>query len=445
MMKLALRRLVGRVVRDIPMLSWIRRLGDPAVARELKLRLSRALPRFEKNIAHELSQVRHLGNPVENEKLASSEYQAGKAILESLPSIVTYALTTYCFTGKDICLICDRNSRDPNADSHSTKQAIRAVTPLLKTATHVFLHCGGEAMYSPHFDEVISLIDPPTRALFATNGMALTRKRTDLMLERDIMGEIMISLDAATPEMLRIMRPACSLETIAANTAYYTERTRALNRETVSSVVLGMTVCEANLLDVPRFVDLAERLGARFVEYNHLNAGLNHVLKTVDGADWVYTEQAKFKDPVLHDNLILEAYKRAKSRGIKMMFIGTPFLGPEKDEIDSSIKSEISRHGDPATQPNTVDPWVSRHHRVFSQGVPSCVKPWREIVIQPTGVVRACYFHDEGTLNMGDIVKTDFMEIWNSREMVEHRKQFLSRGVSDLCLASYPCMYRGRQ
>ena len=398
-----------------------------------------------RDASRNLSHVEHLGNPAENEKLASAEYRAGKTVLRSLPPVVTYALTTDCYKGKDICLICDRNTRPASADSSATDEAIRAVTPLLKTATHVFLHCGGEAMFSPYFDEVIGMIDPPTRAVFATNGMALTAKRADLMLERDVMGKIMISMDAATPEMLRIMRPACDFETISKNTAYYTKKIRDLHREPMSSVVLGMTVCEANLRDVPALVDLAEKTGARFVEYNHLNAGLNHTVKTVDGWDWDYTQQAAFTDPVLHDTLLLKAYARAKAKDIKMTFVGQPFIGPEKDAIDRTIRNGISHHASAAANPNAVDPWVSRHHPVYSSGIPSCVKPWREVVIQPTGVVRACYFHDEVALSVGNIVKSDFMAIWNSPKMIEHREQFLSQGVSNMCLASHPCMFRGRK
>jgi MoaA/NifB/PqqE/SkfB family radical SAM enzyme len=410
----------------------------------LKFKIPNLFELHARDIPDDLSRVRHLGKPHENDKLASAEYRAGKTVLESLPPIVIYALTTYCFT-KNICLICDRNTRDPRADTSATDSAIRAVTPLLKTATHVFLHSGGEAMYSKYFDHVISIIEPPTRATFATNGMAMTQKRTDLMLERDIMCEIMVSLDAATPEMLRVMRPACSFETISKNVAYYTQRTRTLGREEHSSLVLGMTVCEANLRDVPRLPELAVRLGAGFVEYNHLNVGLNHTVRTVDGWDWAYTEQAKFKDPALHDKLIQEAYRNAKALGIKMMFMGQPFIGPEKDAIDSAVKGEICDYSDTIFQHAVNDPWISPHHKPVAPGLPTCFAPWRQIVIQPTGLVRGCFFHDETKYSLGNIVDTDFMKMWNSEEMIREREGFLSRGASPTCFASHPCLYRGRQ
>ena len=389
-----------------------------------------------------LADVPHLGNPTENEKLAAAEYRAGKTVLRSLPAIVTYALTTHCYSGKDVCLICDRNTRPASADSSATPEAIRAVTPLLKTALQVFLHCGGEAMFSPYFDDVIAMIDPPTRVRFATNGMALTPRRADHMLERDVMGGIIISLDAATPEMLRIMRPACDFEVITRNASYYTARIRALGREHASCIGLSMTVCESNLGDVPALVDLADSIGARFVEYNHLNVGLTHTVKTVDGWDWVYREQAIFSDPALHDRLLLEAYRRARARDIGIKFVGQPFIGPDKDAVDRSIRDDIIHDGSNAS---VSEPWTSPYHALFAEGLPRCVKPWREVVIHPTGLVRACYFHDECKFAIGSIVDGDFMAIWNSPRMVAHREQFLAQGVSQMCVASHPCMFRGRQ
>lgn len=385
----------------------------------------------------------HLGDPVRNETLACSEYRAGKTEVQSLPTVVTYALTTYCFT-KDICLICDRNLRDPKSDTSATEAAIDAVTPLLRTARTVYLHCGGEAMYSPQFDRVISLIGEPTKVAFATNGMALTPRRSELMLERDIMDGFVVSLDAATPEMMRIMRPACDFELISKNVAYYNRRARELERDT-ARIILNMTICQTNVEDVPGLVDLAERLGALRVEYNHLNGEQSHTVKTVDGRDWVYSEQAKFQDPARHDELVLEAFRRAKKKGILFSFVGHPFIGPRRESIDRSIVDEI--RGSVIAAPRTAagDTWQSPAHKPLSPELPFCAKPWREVIIQPTGVVRGCYFHDEVQHNIGNIVETDFMEIWNSREMVRRREQFLGGGVSKVCLASHPCMYRGRQ
>ena len=299
-------------------------------------------------------------------------------------------------------------------------------------------------MFSRHFDNVISMIQPPTRVSFATNAMLLTKRRADLMLEKDIMGRLIVSLDAATPEMYRIMRPSCDFETVIKNIAYYTAKVRALNKEDVSRVMLNMTICKANLQDIPKLVDLAVRLGAYRVEYNHLNSGLTHMTKTVDGWDWVYTEQAKFKDPALHNKLIVEAYERAKSHGIKIMFVGTPFIGPEADTIDRSIINELCDYTDTILQKIWSGPWVCSRHKTLSPGVPTCLKPWREVVIQPKGEVRRCYFHDQARYTLGNIVETDFMEMWNSDEMIRERKQFLSNAVSKTCMASSPCIHRGR-
>jgi MoaA/NifB/PqqE/SkfB family radical SAM enzyme len=391
-----------------------------------------------------IQMVRHLGAPQENAQLARAEYQEGKVFLETFPPIVTFALTTFC-NNRTPCLICDRNVRPASADSETSSEVIRACEPLLKTALYVFLHCGGEPMFTRHFDDIIATIDPPTRVSFATNAMLLTRRRADRMLAKDVMGTFVVSLDAATPETYRVMRPSSRFNTVVKNISYYTSKSSALSR--TSGVMLNMTICEANLADVPKLVDLAAQVGAVGVDYNHLNGGLSHVLKTVDGVEWKYAAQATFSDPALHDELVLAAYHRAKARGIHMMFVGRPFIGPYASQADPIILAELCSMdptgtvlGDPM-----LDGWASPHHYSVGARVPSCLKPWRETVIQPNGDIRVCYFHDQSRWTVANLMTSSFMSIWNSDVMIGERTAFLSSAFSDRCRASAPCLHRGRQ
>ncbi|HYK90482.1 MAG TPA: radical SAM protein [Acidobacteriota bacterium] len=388
--------------------------------------------------------ARHLGAPRENAQLARVEYQEGKVILESLPPIITFALTTFC-NNRIPCLICDRNVRPASADSETSPEVIRACEPLLKTALYVFLHCGGEPMFTSHFDDIIAMIEPPTRVSFATNAMLLTRRRADQMLAKDVMGTFVVSLDAATPETYGIMRPSSRFNTVIKNISYYTSRSVALNR--ASGILLNMTICEANLSDVPKLVELALKVGAVGVDYNHLNTGLSHVLKIVDGKEWRYERQATFHDPVLHDELVLEAYHRAKASGILMRFVGRPFIGPYASQADPAILGELgslnptgTALGDPL-----LDGWNSPHHYGVGARIPACLKPWRETVIQPNGDVRVCYFHDQGRWTVANLVIDSFMSIWNSDVMIGERTAFLLSAFSDRCRVSAPCLHRGRQ
>lgn len=394
-----------------------------------------------RKIPRSMSDVRYLGMPLENEELARTEYNSGKTVLESLPTVVTFALTTLC-NNRIPCVICDRNTRPPYGDIDTNEQVIEAVKPLLKTATYVLLHCGGEPFFSKHFDNVASMIMPPTRISFATNAMLLTKARTDRLLERDIMAGFVVSMDAATPEIYRIMRPSCDFHTVVNNIKYYTQKAEALGREH-SSVILNMTLCQSNICDAPKFVDLAASIGAKCIDYNHLNKGLEHTVKTADGLDWNYSEQADFEDASFHDEMVMEAYNRAKEHGIHMMFVGKPFLGPDTDKIDPSITSELC--GGVPFQESDEHIWKSEHHKLLAPGVPPCFKPWRETVIQPNGEVRECYFHELGDWKTGDILKDDFMAIWNSGTMIRERQQFLKNAFSKRCSVSTPCVHRQRQ
>lgn len=390
-----------------------------------------------------IQSIRHLGAPRENAQLARAEYQDGKVILESLPPIVTFALTTFC-NNRTPCLICDRNVRPASADSETSPEVIRTCEPLLKTALYVFLHCGGEPMFTHHFDDIIAMIAPPTRVSFATNAMLLTRRRADRMLDRDVMGTFVVSLDAATPETYRVMRPSSRFDTVVKNLSYYTSKSSALKR--TSGILLNMTLCEANLSDVPKLVELALQVGAIGVDYNHLNTGLSHVLKTVDGKEWRYEGQAAFRDPALHDELVLEAYHRAKASGILMRFVGKPFIGPCASKTDPAILEELGSLNPAGTAlgDSLLDGWSSPHHHRVGARIPACLKPWRETVIQPNGDVRVCYFHDQARWTVANLLTDSIMSIWNSEAMMRERAAFLLSAFSDRCRASAPCLHRGR-
>lgn len=383
--------------------------------------------------------VKFMGMPYENALLAKEEYAEGRTVLQSFPPIVTLALTTFC-NNKLPCLICDRHTRH-GSDCEVTEEIITVLEPVLKTALYVLLHCGGEAMYSKYFDKMLSIIEPPTRISFATNADLMSPRRVDLMLERDIMAGIVVSLDAATPEMYRIMRPSGHFDNILKNIKYYTQKAKELGRVN-STVTLNMTVCETNVEDVPKLVDLAIEVGAIGVDFNHLNAGNFHKVVTVDGAEWDYIEQSQFNNPERHDELIIEAYQKAKANNIHIMFVGKPFLCTEYN--GSAIERELLETV--AFQETEEDVWRSSLHKMLAPDVPSCFKPWKETVIQPDGDIRVCYFHEQGEWAVSNILHTkDFMKIWNSEAMVTERALFLKSCFSQRCIASAPCLHRKRK
>lgn len=391
----------------------------------------------------QVSHLPHRGDPIANARLAQKEYAEGKTTLASLPPMVTMALTTHCFPNKP-CVICDRNTRPASADSEVNAKIIQAAKPLLETACIVFLHSGGEAMFSPLFDEVVASIRPPTKIHFATNAMALSQERADRMLQSGAMSNFVVSMDAATPEMFHIMRPACDFEKVTGNIKYYTKRAAELFGDEARGIILNMTLCAANIEEAPQFIDLAAKLGAKGITLNHLNGGLTHCVETSKGWNWDYKEQEKFQSTRRHDELILTAYERAKAQNIHIAFIGQPFLTQGMAEQHQDICSELGDYCWVVPEP-FWSPWTSDTLKPFSPGLLPCLKPWQEVAIQPNGNVRRCCYHDERQWTLGNIAETDFMELWNSDDMIRYRKEFIEKSMSDICFSSSPCMHRGRE
>ncbi|HOW58346.1 MAG TPA: radical SAM protein [Candidatus Omnitrophota bacterium] len=393
---------------------------------------NRHLQRFD------LSSITYLGSPLKNARLNREEYEKGRTILRSLPSVVTLALTTYC-NNKIPCLICDRVTRNRVTDCDISEEIINSASPLLKTAMYVLLHSGGEAMLSRHYDKLIKEINPPTRVSFATNAMLMTPKRADLMLERDIMAGIVISLDAATPEMYRLMRPGSNFETVIKNVAYYIDKAKSLNRHH-SNVDLNMTLCNSNIMDVPKLVDLAKKIGARSISYTHLNIGLHHKVQTVEGWEWDYVEQMNFKNKELHDDLLFEAYTTAKKNGIVISLPSNrPYIGKNAEKYNQSMLKTPCEI--PFQESQGVKHWDSRYHHKIAPHIPLCFKPWQEIAILPDGATRICCFHGR-EFYIGYLRMNNFMNIWNSDVMVATREQFLAHGVARVCVESQPCPHR---
>jgi radical SAM protein with 4Fe4S-binding SPASM domain len=356
----------------------------------------------------------------------------GKTVLDTLPSIITIPLTTYC-NYRTPCLICDRNVRATTSDSEIGAEVIDAVTPLLKTAKTIYLHGGGEPMYSKHFVDVIDIVDEPYAISFATNAMLLTKRRSDQFLEKGTIGTLMVSLDAATPDVFRIMRPSGDFDTVIGNVSYLTRKRDSLGLGH-PTIELVMIVCHNNLCEMPAFVDLAGRIGASRVTFGHLNSGLDFTLTTADQRRWDYKEQQKFGDPLYHDTMVMKAYEKAKTGGIAMTFVGPAFIGPGAFDVDSGILDDI--------YPPTNVTMTSRYHKPLGSGRPPCLKPWNEAVIQPDGQVRLCCYVDVNRWSLGNILESDFMEMWNSTAMVEERRHAFARSFAKACFASQPCYFR---
>ena len=214
---------------------------------------------------------RFAGDPQANQATAQTAYADGATVLNTLPTIVTLALTSRC-NAKVACVICDRNTRPASADADLDAQVIEAARPLLASARYVMLHCGGEPLLSPLFGAVTSLTAAPTVVGFATNAMLLTKAMARAILARQTDTQFIVSLDASTPAVYRIMRPSFDFRTVTRNVTEYLKMAKRQGRSN-NLVILNMTVCETNLEDVPGLVDLAVKMGASGVKYNHLNPG----------------------------------------------------------------------------------------------------------------------------------------------------------------------------
>lgn len=120
-----------------------------------------------------------------------------------------------------------------------------------------------------------------------------------------------------------------------------------------------------------------------------------------------------------------------------MTFVGAPFVGRAAENVDRRILDDL--------YPPTNVAATSPYHKPLGSGRPPCTKPWDEVVIQPDGEVRLCCYMDVNRWRLGNVLETDFMDIWNSRVMLEERQRAFERSFARMCVASQPCYFRSNQ
>jgi MoaA/NifB/PqqE/SkfB family radical SAM enzyme len=96
------------------------------------------------------------------------------------------------------------------------------------------------------------------QARIATNGMLLTPKHTDYLLENKLIGKLMVSLDGATKETLEAIRQRVKYDRVVKNYKYFLKYAAELNY--ALPVSSGFVLMTDNYMELPQFVELIHRI-----------------------------------------------------------------------------------------------------------------------------------------------------------------------------------------
>jgi MoaA/NifB/PqqE/SkfB family radical SAM enzyme len=333
--------------------------------------------------------------------------------------------------------MCERNLKTKEELAYDLDaRALEKIKPIFKYADRIYLHCGGEPLMTNRIFEIIESVGPPTKIIFNTNGALFTEKTIKYMVDCNVVDVISFSLDAATKKTYERIRSADFdqvINNIKTLIAYRNERNtgKPLLRPLV---LLNFCIFKQNIAEVPDYVMLAHNLGTDGIDFSHLNQGFDWQQKRKDYVFDYKNESVLSMDNIEdHDKMIFKAYELSKKYNMPLNFNGNPFIANSNSE-KMSIKDEISE--------------VIKHKKV-------CHAPWNRAVIETDGRVRMCYFHSSNPSEVIGKLKTNssapyyfqsdsFDKIWNGKVAVSVRKEFLEKGIADICVTDNPCIFQNR-
>lgn len=372
--------------------------------------------------------------PEYNKRMIEFEINNNISKVKSYPEEITISTTTRCNMDPP-CVICERNLRTKDLECDIDANALEKIKPIFKYADTIYLHCGGEPLMTDKIFDIIESVGPPTKIIFNTNGALFTEKTIKYMVDCNVVDVISFSLDAATEKTYKRIRSAdfnLIINNIKTLIAYRNERNKGkpLLRPLV---LLNFCIFKQNIAEVPDYAILAHKLGADGIDFSHLNQGFDWQQNRKNYIfDYKKESVLDMKDTEEHDKLIVKAYGLSKKYNMPINFNGNPFIAESNSE-KIKIKNELSE--------------VIKYNK-------KCNAPWNRTVIDTDGRVRICYFHHSGYETIGKLKagnlspyhlqSESFDEVWNGKEAVSVRKEFLKNGIANRCITKNPCIFQNR-
>ncbi len=216
-----------------------------------------------------------------------------------------------------------------------------------------------------------------------SNATLFTKDIVDKIIDSGL-NEIAISIDSTNKKVFESIRIHGDFDKIVNNIKLLTSTRDEMKSKL--KVSLAVTIMKKNLEELPKFVDLANKLNIDKIIFQTVQIKEDFVKiysKEFSNTELVNTKKEQFK------NLINETKRRAKKYKIDILF----------DEQDQK-----------------------------------CVWPWRNIYITWQGYVTpCCKIVDFKNPVFGNIINQSFKEIWNSKTYKKFREGFLKRIPPDPC------------
>ncbi len=303
--------------------------------------------------------------------------------LTSWPRFIQIEVTSRCNMA---CVQCSRSTLGaPSSQGHMSLALFEQILGQFKHYQYLTLHGLGEPLLNPHLEEMIRVASRRSRDVrigFNTNGLLLKPERV-AALARAGLHEIGVSLDAATEETFRKIRGPHDFQQVK-------EQIRAI----VSlngprpDVGIAMVVMQPNVGELTSFVEMGADLGVQSVSL----CDLSHRWRPTDGDDPMAVQDLE---------TAWRETARAEARAAELEL---PFVYTKLDDV---------------LWPGVFVPcfylWDYPYVTWDGKLTPCCALPYAE------------------TFSFGDLKRTPFRELWNSREYRQMRADLRRGHIPKVC------------
>jgi radical SAM protein with 4Fe4S-binding SPASM domain len=244
----------------------------------------------------------------------------------------------------------------------------------------------GEPLVNPHFFSLVDILaERGVKCDFITNGTLLTPGRSDAILSRHNIEEVVISCDGAQKESFESLRLGADFESWKQLVGQFVAEARQRRHQTLcisSSVVIS----KQNLNELGEIIRLASGLGF---------------------------DAVTILVPVPVDDVAAS-------------------LCPSQVEMSTIREEDLFEL---ATALGVGLSYRPRRPALLPKRMLRCLQPWEYIFIRTDGAVAPCcalFGSDKGAV-MGNVFQQDFMEIWGGDRFREFRRTS-ALGTNCLCL-----------
>jgi len=324
-----------------------------------------------------------------------------------LPDVVYIETSNIC---NSLCEMCPLTFFGNGAPRHLTLSELDGIVSQLPDLRRVVLHGLGEPLLNRELPGMIRLLrERGIETLFNSNVIALTRRWQEELVAAGL-GELRVSLDAATPETYRSVRGVPAFDKVVRHLTEMVETRQRLASD-APRISVWFTTMRENLSELSGAVRIAADAGADEFYVQRLVYG-GYGLATEDQSIF-----GRLNDEEAAQLSAAEAIAREYGMGFRA----------SGDTVAIETLEGVGAQRDEQAILASQRPWLA------------CHRPWYLTYITAHGDVLPCCFipfinaSSEPAYVLGNVFEQSVPEIWNGPSYQEFRRRFQTDQPFDCC------------